>query len=189
MEKATAGRSGVLVFDKSLCYSIWIMENLNIRIAADADFESIWRIFHDIVSAGDTYPFSPDTDRAAAYKIWMQTPMATYVAERDHHIVGTYYIKANMPGLGSHVCNAGYMVLKAAHSKGIGRAMCAHSLGEATGLGFKAMQYNLVVSTNAGAVRLWEQMGFKKIGHLPRAFDHCELGLVDAWGMYKSIAD
>lgn len=165
------------------------MENLKIRVATDSDFEAVWNIFHEIVSAGDTYPYSPDTDRAAANEIWMQTPTATYVAENDYRIVGTYYIKANMPGLGSHVCNAGYMVLKAAHGKGIGRSMCAHSLREAAGLGFKAMQYNLVVSTNEGAVRLWEQMGFKKIGLLPRAFDHGELGLVDAWVMYQWISD
>ena len=161
------------------------MEKLNIRTAVDSDFEAIWWIFHEIVSAGDTYPFAPDTDRATAYEIWMQTPPATYVAESDERIVGTYYVKANMPGLGSHVCNAGYMVSKSVHNKGIGRAMCAHSLREALKLGFKAMQYNLVVCTNAGAVNLWERMGFKKIGLLPRAFDHRELGLVDAWVMYR----
>ena len=165
------------------------MEKLNIRIATDSDFEAIWRIFHEIVSAGDTYPFAPETDRSEAYQIWMQTPLATYVAENDGRIVGTYYIKPNMPGLGSHVCNAAYMVNQATHNKGIGRAMCAHSIGEALSLGFKAMQYNLVVSTNEGAVNLWAQMGFQKIGLLPRAFEHRELGLVDAWVMYKWIAD
>lgn len=164
------------------------MENLDIRTAADSDFEDIWPIFHEIVSAAATYPFAPDTDRAAAYQIWMKTPMTTYVAELDQRIVGTYYLKANMPGQGSHVCNAGYMVPNTSHGKGIGRAMCAHSLTEALRLGFKAMQYNLVVSTNAGAVRLWEQMGFDKIGLLPRAFDHPRLGLVDAWVMYKWLA-
>ena len=165
------------------------MDHLIIRRAVDSDFGAIWKIFHPIVAAGDTYPFAPETNRSTAHDIWMQAPMATDVAEVDARIVGTYYIKANMPGLGSHVCNAGYMVSTASHSQGVGRTMCAHSLVEARNLGFKAMQYNLVVSTNKGAIKLWEQMGFKKIGLLPRAFKHSKKGLVDAWVMYKWLAD
>jgi len=165
------------------------MENLVIRTAADSDFEAVWQIFHEIIAAGDTYPFAPDTDRSEAYKLWMQTPVATYIALTGDRIVGTYYIKANMPGLGSPVCNAGYMVAEAARHQGIGRSMCAHSLQAARNLGFKAMQYNLVAVTNERAVKLWGQMGFTKIGLLPRAFKHSRHGLVDAWVMYQWLAD
>ena len=165
------------------------MDQLIIRKAIDSDFDAIWEIFQPIVAAGDTYPFAPETSRSTAHEIWMQAPVATYVAEVGALIVGTYYIKTNMPGLGSHVCNAGYMVSTAFHNQGVGRTMCAHSLGEARQLGFKAMQYNLVVSTNRGAIKLWEQMGFEKIGLLPRAFNHSKHGLVDAWVMYQWLAD
>jgi ribosomal protein S18 acetylase RimI-like enzyme len=119
----------------------------------------------------------------------MEKPKATYVAVLDENIMGTYYIKANQPGLGSHVCNCGYMVRNSARGKGIGRAMCQHSLSEARKLGFKAMQYNLVVSTNTGAVRLWQDLGFYIIGALPRAFNHREKGLVDAFVMYQWLEE
>ena len=101
--------------------------------------------------------------------------------------MGTYYIKANQPGLGSHVCNCGYMVCADARGKGIGRAMCEHSLVEARKLGFKAMQYNLVVSTNRGAIKLWQDLGFDIIGTLPGAFEHRHKGFVDAFVMYQWI--
>lgn len=158
---------------------------LEIKLAQNDDFEAIWPVIHEVLRAGDTYPFEPETTREEAFQIWMKKPQATYVADLDDEIVGTYYIKANQPGLGSHVCNSGYMVRAGARGKGIGKAMCAHSLGEARKLGFKAMQYNLVVSTNTGAVKLWQDMGFEIIGTLSKAFNHREKGFVDAFVMYQ----
>lgn len=158
---------------------------LEIKLAQNDGFEAIWPIIHEVLRTGDTYPFAPETTREEAFQIWMKKPQATYVAYLDDEIVGTYYIKANQPGLGSHVCNAGYMVRAGARGKGIGKAMCKHSLGEARKLGFKAMQYNLVVSTNTGAVKLWQDMGFEIIGTLSKAFNHREKGFVDAFVMYQ----
>ena len=108
-----------------------------------------------------------------------------YVAEAEGRILGTYYIKTNHAGGGAHVCNCGYVVTPAARGQGIARAMCAHSQEEAAKLGYLAMQYNLVVETNTGAIALWEKMGFETVGRLPRAFEHPQDGLVDARVMYK----
>jgi len=160
---------------------------LNIRKAEDDDFDGIWSIFREIVIQGETYAFPPDTNKADARKIWMLTPTATYVALKHGEIVGTYYLKPNQPGLGSHVCNAGYMVRSHVRGQGVGRAMCEHSLVEAKNLGFKAMQFNLVVKTNENAIRLWKKMGFFSVGTLPKAFMHKKLGLIDAIVMYKLL--
>jgi L-amino acid N-acyltransferase YncA len=156
-----------------------------IRKARRQDRAAIWEIFHEVVYEGDTYPFLPDTDQEEALRLWTEVPRATYVAEFDGSIEGTYYIKTNQPGLGSHVCNAGYMVRAEARGMGVGTAMCAHSLDAARRLGYKAMQYNLVAATNVGAVRLWQKMGFEIVGTLPKAFNHAKLGLVDAHVMYR----
>jgi ribosomal protein S18 acetylase RimI-like enzyme len=157
------------------------------RRAEEKDWDQIWPIVHEVLQSGATYAYSPETDKEKAYDIWMASPTATYVALSDGKIAGTYYIKPNQPALGSHVCNAGYMVSSNARGLGIGRKMCAHSLEEAVKLGFKAMQYNLVVVTNTYAIELWKDMGFEIIGTLPRAFNHKELGLVDAHVMYKLL--
>ncbi len=113
---------------------------LNIRHAEPSDHNEIWEIFHEIVSHGETYPFAPETERDEALKIWIEIPTATYVAELDLKIVGTYYIKPNQPGLGSHVCNCGYMVSAKARGQGVATTMCKHSQIEAQRMGFLAMQ-------------------------------------------------
>jgi ribosomal protein S18 acetylase RimI-like enzyme len=80
------------------------------------------------------------------------------------------------------------MVHPSAQGQGIGKEMCKHSLQEAKRLGFVAMQFNLVVSTNLAAVHLWEKLGFSIVGTIPIAFHHQELGYVDAYIMYQSLS-
>jgi ribosomal protein S18 acetylase RimI-like enzyme len=158
---------------------------LTIRKAEKSDIDDIWAILHEIVSKGDTYAFPPETSGEEALEIWMERPNATYVAELDGRVFGTYFIKPNQPGLGAHVCNCGYMVTEAARGQGVGTAMCLHSQVEARRMGFLAMQFNFVVSTNTGALRLWEKLGFNIVGTLPKAFNHKRFGLVDAHVMFK----
>lgn len=158
-----------------------------IRKAAPHDFESIWPIFHSIVSAGTTYPYETTTTKEQGYHLWMEVPSATYLAERDGKILGTYYIKPNHPGLGAHICNCGYMVSPPYRNKGLATEMCLHSQRVASNMGFRAMQFNLVVSTNTTAVYLWQKLGFSVIGTIPQAFNHTQLGLVDAHILYKRL--
>jgi L-amino acid N-acyltransferase YncA len=160
---------------------------IEIRRAEDSDFDGIWEIFHEVVQSGDTYVYDPRTTREQAYAIWMSKDVATYVALLDGRIVGTYILKPNHAGLGSHVANAGYMVKRDASGKGIGAALCEHSLEEARRRGFLAMQFNMVVSTNERAVALWQRMGFAIVGTLPKAFRHSRLGLVDAYVMHRLL--
>ena len=156
-----------------------------IREATSSDFEEVWPIFREIASAGDTYAYPRNTSREEAERLWIHVPRRTFVVEIDGRIVGTYYIKTNQDGPGNHVCNCGYMVSSSARGKGIATALCEHSQKMAVELGYKAMQFNFVASTNDGAVRLWQRMGFDVVGRLPRAFNHPAKGYVDALVMYK----
>jgi ribosomal protein S18 acetylase RimI-like enzyme len=161
---------------------------IHVREADPADFDQIWAIFAPIVAAGETYAYDPNTTRDEAFHLWMEKPEATFVAVAGESIVGTYYLKPNQPGLGAHVCNCGYMVAGAARGQGVATTMCLHSQQEAVARGYLAMQFNLVVTTNERAVRLWEKLGFAIVGRLPGAFRHQTLGLVDAFVMYKWLA-
>ena len=158
---------------------------MNIREASENDFENIWPIFHEIVAAGETYAYSQDTTKEQALSIWLKTPRKTFVVEENGNILGTYYIKTNQAGPGSHICNCGYMVSTQARGKGLATFMCEHSQQIAKELGYKAMQFNFVASTNEGAVRLWSKLGFETVGILPKAFSHPSKGYVDALVMYK----
>ena len=165
------------------------MSELNIRPATDADHDAIWKIFHDVIAPGDTYVFGPGTSREDGLVYWFETGNHSYVAEQDRHVIGTYILKANRPDLGSHIANASFMVAPGARGQGVGRAMGEHCLSEARRLGFRAMQFNFVVSTNESAVHLWKELGFNIVGTLPSAFQHPTKGFVDVYVMFRSLID
>lgn len=161
---------------------------MEIRKFQENDWSRVWPIIEKVFRSGETYAYSPDITEQDAHKAWIDLPRETYVAaDEDNEILGTYYIKPNQPGLGSHVCNCGYIVSESARERGVASSMCEHSQQAALELGFRAMQYNLVVSTNKGAIRLWENHGFQVIGILPNAFNSRRFGYVDALVMYKQL--
>lgn len=161
--------------------------SLVIRPAGPRDREAIWAILEPMLRAGETYAIPADISEADALAYWLGPDRATFVAEREGAVLGTYYIRANQTGGGAHVCNCGYVTGTAARGQGIARAMCAHSLAEARARGFRAMQFNFVIATNEGAIRLWEKMGFATVGRLPGAFLHPRAGYVDALVMYQPL--
>lgn len=156
-----------------------------IREAGYEDFDAIWQIFREIVSAGETYGFDRETTKEEAEQLWMNLPVKTFVVEEGGVVLGTYFIKTNIAGPGSHVCNCGYMVASSARGRGLATRMCEHSQQIALGLGYKAMQFNYVASSNSGAVRLWQKLGFEIVGRLPKAFKRPSGKYVDAFVMYK----
>ena len=158
---------------------------MNIREATNTDFDLIWPIFQEVVTAGDTYAYSPEATKEQAFHLWMEIPRKTFIIEHKNKVLGTYYIKTNQGGPGDHVCNCGYMVSLEARGKGLATTMCEHSQKIACELGYKAMQFNFVASTNQGAIRLWSKLGYETIGHLPKAFNHPVEGYVDALVMFK----
>lgn len=165
-----------------------------IREASNDDFEQIWPIFEDVVRAGETYAYPRDCNKEQAFSIWMQTPLKTFVAventDDDHEqVLGTYYLKTNQAGPGDHVCNCGYMVASKARGQGLAGKMCEHSQRIAIELAYKAMQFNFVASSNEGAIRLWQKLGFDVVGTLPKAFRHPTLDYVDALVMYKLLTN
>ena len=160
-----------------------------IRPAIPQDADAIWEIFQKVVARRDTYVFLPDTPRDEAVGYWLGTNAITRVAELEGRVVGMYKLIENNRGLGAHVANASFMVDPSASGRGIGYAMGADCLREARGQGYEAMVFNFVVSTNTRASELWQRLGFRVVGTLPRVFRHGTLGLVDALVMYRELDD
>ena len=160
---------------------------MKLRPITEADFDQVWPIIREVVQAQETYAFDPEMDRDAAWRLWVELPTATYVAEQDGQILGSYYLKPNAAGTGDHVCNCGYMVASAARGQGVAGRLCNHSLQTARELSFQAMQFNSVVASNTVAVTLWQKHGFQIIGTLPRAYRHRTLGLVDCYIMHREL--
>lgn len=160
-----------------------------IRPFEDSDWPAVWAILQPILRAGEAYVFSPDITEAQTRVQWIDLPAATFVGcDASGEVLGTYFIKPNQPALGAHVSNCGYATAPRAQGRGVASALCVHSQHQAVAMGFLAMQFNFVVSTNEGAVRLWKQHGFTVVGTLPKAFRHHRLGLVDVFVMHKVLA-
>ncbi len=158
-----------------------------IRKATPDDHDAIWDIIKDVIATGDTYVFSPTSSKEKMLAYWCAPGAHTYIALINDRVAGTFIIKDNQPDLGSHIANAGYMVSPLAAGQGIGKAMAEFSLQEAKRLGYKALQYNIVVKSNERAVKLWQHLGFSVIGEIPEAFNHRVHGLTNAYIMYRKL--
>jgi RimJ/RimL family protein N-acetyltransferase len=162
---------------------------VDIRPIEEGDCPAAWAIIEPVFRAGETYGVPTDMTEDAAYEMWVEWATRAYVVlDERGRIVGTYFLKPNHGGPGAHVANCGYIVAESARGQGLATAMCCHSQQEACALGFRAMQYNLVVSTNAAAIRVWQAQGFTIAGTLPGAFQHPRHGEVDAFVMFKTLA-
>jgi L-amino acid N-acyltransferase YncA len=163
-------------------------DSVTIVPALPAHAEGVWRIFHEVVRAGDAFVFPADISREDALAWWFAPGNKVYVAlDSSGRVGGSYILKPNHPGRGAHVANGSYMTSPHARGTGLGNAMAEHSVSQAAALGFRALQFNMVVSTNETAVRLWLRHGFRIVGTVPQAFHHATLGYVDAHIMHRSV--
>ncbi|MFC7287499.1 GNAT family N-acetyltransferase [Herminiimonas glaciei] len=160
-----------------------------IRRAVESDFGAMWPIFQKVVAPGVSYVFAADTSYEDGYAYWFAPGVTSYVAEDDGKIIGMYKLIANQRDLGAHVANASFMVDPDVSGKGTGRQMSEHCLRTAKAAGYRAMQFNFVVSSNDAAVALWKKLGFAIVGTLPQAFLHSSLGYVDAYVMHRFLDD
>ena len=161
--------------------------DLVIRDAGPEDWAGIWPFFRQIVAAGETYTWPRDMSEHDARAAWFPSPGRTVVASVAGTVVGTAKTQPNQAGPGAHVANASFMVDPAYGGRGIGRALGEHVLAVARADGYRAMQFNAVVASNAGAVRLWSSLGFTVVGTVPAAFDHPRLGPVPLLIMYRTL--
>ena len=160
---------------------------IEIRNAIPDDYGKIWAIIKEVIATGDTYVFDPSSSKEDMLAYWCGADKHTYIALLDSQIVGTFIIKDNQPGLGSHVANASFMTSPRVVGQGIGTAMALFSLKEAKLFGYDAMQFNMVIKTNERAVRLWKKLGFAIVGEIPEAFNHKKDGLTNAYIMYRKL--
>jgi L-amino acid N-acyltransferase YncA len=164
------------------------MAPVQVRLFEPTDWPGVWAVLEPVFRAGETFPHDPAISEAEARASWVERSQAVMVAvEEQGIVVGTYYLRPNSLSLGAHVANAGYAVAEHTRRRGIGSQLCRHSLHTARRMGFRALQFNLVVSSNTAGIRCWQKHGFQLIGTLPGAFRHRQLGYVDAHVMFQDL--
>ena len=161
---------------------------VEIREYIDSDWPSVWPIFREVVTAGETYAYDPDWPSEQARAVWLEDPPGhTFVACEGSRVRGTAKMGPNRPGRGAHVATASFMVAADARGRGVGRALGEYALSWAQAQGYAAMQFNAVVESNHAAVRLWQELGFQIIGTVPEAFAHPTLGRVGLHIMHRRL--
>lgn len=161
---------------------------MEIREFRNSDWSEVWGILKSVFQEGETFPNSPDTSESEAWDYWIKKPKHTFVAVINGTVVGSYHLKDNQSGLGSHIANAGYIVCPENRGAGVGHSLAQHSIDFSVDDGYLALQFNLVVSTNKASIALWDRLGFETVGTLPKAFNHKKLGFVNAYIMFKWLA-
>lgn len=160
---------------------------LSIRRAGRSDGAALSDLLIPVFRAGDTYTIDPAITSEDALAYWCAADKTVFLVEAEGVALGSYYIRPNQAGGGAHVCNCGFVTALAARGQGVARAMLAHALTEAVEQGYRAIQFNFVVSTNSRAIAIWEGAGFRTVGRLPGAFRHPAEGYVDALVMWKDL--
>lgn len=174
---------------------------MQIRRAKESDFPQMLPIFREVIEGGDTYDFEETASDQDAFEYWFGKGVTSFVMvdepnngqnatadnESREKILGFYKIIQNHRGRGSHVANASFMVASQSRNKGIGRKMGEDCIRVAREMGFRAIQFNFVISTNEPAMHLWKSLGFKELCRLPGAFNHKKLGFVDAVIFFKEL--
>ena len=163
--------------------------NTSIRPATPEDLEAVWQMWKVVMEQKVYYPYDETYTKEYIEKAWIHLSPKNYiyVAVQGTEIVGAYIFRANQPGYGAHIANASYMVKTDKRGQRIGHQLCAHSVDMAKMAGFRGMQFNLVVSTNKGAIKTWLDNGFEIIGTVPEGFYHFEEGYVDAYIFYRKL--
>ncbi|MAW79966.1 MAG: GNAT family N-acetyltransferase [Parvularcula sp.] len=164
------------------------MTGCSVNHQVESDWPEVWAVLEPAFRAGQSYPLPRDVSEADARKYWIKTDGYNAVARDDAGAVaGVYYLRPDQGGPGDHICNAGYVIAEAARGRGLATKLCLQSQDQARAMGFRGMKFNLVVSTNAAAIKAWKKAGMKIIATVPAAFRHPAQGFVDAYVMFKSL--
>lgn len=162
-----------------------------IRTATLADWAQIHPFWQRIVADGETYAYPEDLTSEQARTLWYdgcdRRDTAVVVLEEDGRVLGSAKMGPNRPARGSHIGTASFMVDEPARGRGVGRRLGEHVVAWHRELGFAGIQFNAVVETNTGAVRLWQRLGFEIVGTVPGAFDSRRHGRVGLHVMYLDL--
>ena len=142
---------------------------VEVRAYAGADVASMVEIWNEVVRDGIAFPQEDELDEEAGAAFFARQTHCG-VAVEDGAVLGLYILHPNNEGRCGHIANASYAVSSAARGKGVGRLLVEDSLVRGAAFGFRILQFNAVVASNAAARHLYEKLGFVSLGAIPGGF-------------------
>jgi DNA-binding MarR family transcriptional regulator len=149
-------------------------KGLTLKPFVQEDEESLYNIFQEIVESGNQVHFECSS-KQEFYRQFLESGSQVFTAHlSERELVGGFTIKPNFSGRSKHVANAVYMIKRIHQGRGIGTLLVKASLEFAKQLGFRAMQFNMVLSENHIALKLYQKLGFNIIGTISRAIKNLD---------------
>ena len=161
--------------------------SINFSFCKEAEKADLYQLFLEIIKEGFSYPQLLPYKYEDFLNYFFPENSVVLICKKGKDIAGGFYLKPNFPGRCSHIANAGYIVKKEYRGKKIGFYLGKCSIDIAKELGYRAMMFNLVFKENTASIKLWEKLGFKIIGTIPKAAKKDDGSFQDAHAMYLAL--
>ena len=148
---------------------------------SESDLERAVEIWNGVVEDGRAFPQTEPLSLSEGREFF-SSQSYTGIAKNKQtgEVVGLYILHPNNIGRCGHIANASYAVDKSARGHHVGEALVQDCLLKGKKLGFKILQFNAVVASNAAALALYKKLGFKRLGTIPGGFLNID-------GVYEDI--
>ncbi|MGN0487618.1 MAG: GNAT family N-acetyltransferase [Acutalibacteraceae bacterium] len=135
------------------------------------DLPAMTAIWNEVVRQGDAFPQEEELTEESAKEFFAAQTYSGVACDHDSgNILGLYILHPNNIGRCGHICNASYAVASSCRGQGVGRTLVLDCMKKGKDFGFRVLQFNAVVATNAGARHLYEKLGFQQLGTIPDGF-------------------
>lgn len=156
--------------------TIYYLSKIEAADIPQSIYAQLQQLFNDVVEEGRTYPYTDLADTKEKFDaIWLANHFAFLVKgkrifeSQGVEVLGTYRVQPNYPGRCSHVSNGAFLVSPKARGQGVGKVLGSSYIRWAPQLGYTSSVFNLVFETNVASWRLWESLGFTRLGVIPGA--------------------
>lgn len=143
---------------------------MTVREYCTGDLEQMIAIWNEVVEEGTAFPQEDLLDGKSGEQFFSSQSYCGIAADDDGSVAGLYILHPNNIGRCGHICNASYAVSSSCRGQHIGEMLVKDCIRKAKAVGFGILQFNAVVETNIHARHLYERLGFRQLGVIPKGF-------------------
>lgn len=147
-----------------------VFMNIKIRKYSEKDLPQMIEIWNEVVEDGVAFPQENTLDFISGKAFFSSQSYCGVAVNDENKVCGLYILHPNNIGRCAHICNASYAVPSELRGRHIGEKLVKDCMLQGKNIGFKILQFNAVVESNTAARRLYEKIGFIRLGTIPKGF-------------------